>query len=161
MKAIFILFCFWDLSQHEKRMPPSSNWDGLLVWRNLKNGRQRNYVFVYNSASKMDRYVFLVSTLMYLRMRNRMMRLTNPYDSWLKIAVIETSKNHNVCHILTLGFKTSLGYMWFSLVLFNTWWPLWNTFRIVVSPNYIITRSIMWHLTSKWTYIEINTFIQS
>ena len=33
-----IIFCSWDLSQHEKRMPPSPNWDGLLVWRHFQNG---------------------------------------------------------------------------------------------------------------------------
>ena len=26
-----ILFCHWDLSQHEKSMPPSLNWDGLPI----------------------------------------------------------------------------------------------------------------------------------
>ena len=26
-----ILFCYWDLSQHEKWMPPSPNWDGLPI----------------------------------------------------------------------------------------------------------------------------------
>ena len=26
-----ILFCSWDLSEHEKWMPPSPNWDGLPV----------------------------------------------------------------------------------------------------------------------------------
>ena len=26
-----MLFCHWDLSQHEKSMPPSLNWDGLPI----------------------------------------------------------------------------------------------------------------------------------
>ena len=37
-----ILFCSWDLSEHEKWMPPSPNWDGLLVGRHFQNGRHRN-----------------------------------------------------------------------------------------------------------------------
>ena len=30
-----ILFWSWDLSEHEKWMPPSSNWEGLPVGRHL------------------------------------------------------------------------------------------------------------------------------
>ena len=37
-----ILFCSWDLSEHEKWMPPSPNWDGLPVGRHFLNGRHRN-----------------------------------------------------------------------------------------------------------------------
>ena len=37
-----ILFCSWDLSEHEKWMPPSPNWDGLPVGRHFQNGRHRN-----------------------------------------------------------------------------------------------------------------------
>ena len=38
-----ILFCFsWDLSEHEKWMPPSPNWDGLPVGRHFQNGHHRN-----------------------------------------------------------------------------------------------------------------------
>ena len=37
-----ILFCSWDLSEHEKWMPPSPNWDGLPVGRHFQNGRNRN-----------------------------------------------------------------------------------------------------------------------
>ena len=31
-----ILFCSWDLSKHEKWMPPSLNWDGLPVGRHFQ-----------------------------------------------------------------------------------------------------------------------------
>ena len=27
-----ILFCYWDLSQDKKWMPPSPNWDGLPIY---------------------------------------------------------------------------------------------------------------------------------
>ena len=37
-----ILFCSWDLSEHEKWMPPSPNWDGRPVGRHFQNGRHRN-----------------------------------------------------------------------------------------------------------------------
>ena len=38
-----ILICSWDLSEHEKWMPPSpSNWEGLPVGRHFQNGRHRN-----------------------------------------------------------------------------------------------------------------------
>ena len=39
-----ILFCYWDLFQHEKWMPPSPNWDGLPIWRHLKNGHQQSEI---------------------------------------------------------------------------------------------------------------------
>ena len=35
-----IVFCYWDLHQHEKWMPPSPNWDGLPVGRHFQNGHQ-------------------------------------------------------------------------------------------------------------------------
>ena len=37
-----ILLCSWDLSEHEKWMPPSPNWDGLPVGHHFQNGRHRN-----------------------------------------------------------------------------------------------------------------------
>ena len=37
-----ILFCSWDLSEHEKWMPPSPNWDGLSVGRHFQYGPHRN-----------------------------------------------------------------------------------------------------------------------
>ena len=30
-----ILFCHWDLSQHEKPMPPSPDWDGLPIYSTI------------------------------------------------------------------------------------------------------------------------------
>ena len=39
-----ILCCHWDLSQHEKLMPPSLNWDGLPIQRHFQNGRQRSEI---------------------------------------------------------------------------------------------------------------------
>ena len=37
-----ILLCFWDLSEHEKWMPPSPNWDRQPVGRHFQNGRHQN-----------------------------------------------------------------------------------------------------------------------
>ena len=37
-----ILFSSSDLSEHEKWMPPSPNWNGLPVGRHFENGRHRN-----------------------------------------------------------------------------------------------------------------------
>ena len=82
-----ILFCHWDLSQHEKSMPPSLNWDGLPIQRHFQNGRQRSeiHVFAYYSASRIDRDQILVSKPMFFWMKNPMMTLNNPYDSWLTL----------------------------------------------------------------------------
>jgi len=80
-----ILFCSWNLSQHEKWMPPSPNWDGLPVCRLFQNDvlNKRNYVFAYNSASSIDRDEILVSTPIFLEMMSTMMTPINCYDSWL------------------------------------------------------------------------------
>ena len=37
-----ILCCSWDLSEHEKWMLPSPNWDGLPVGRHFQNGHHQN-----------------------------------------------------------------------------------------------------------------------
>ena len=39
-----VLFCHWDLYQHEKWMPPSPNWDGLPIWHHFQNGHQRSKI---------------------------------------------------------------------------------------------------------------------
>ena len=36
-----ILFCSWDLSEHEKWISPSLNLDGLPVGRHFQNGSYR------------------------------------------------------------------------------------------------------------------------
>ena len=81
-----ILFCSWDLSKHEKWMPPSPNWDGLPVGRHFQNGRHQNlwnYIFANNSVSRIDRDKILLSKPMFMWMRNPMITLTNLYDAWL------------------------------------------------------------------------------
>ena len=46
IKPTCILFCYRDLSQHEKWIPPSPNWDGLhtCIWRHVPIGRQRSEI---------------------------------------------------------------------------------------------------------------------
>ena len=39
-----IVFCYWDLHQHENWMPPSPNWDGLPLGRHFQNGHQRSEI---------------------------------------------------------------------------------------------------------------------
>ena len=81
-----ILFCSWDLSEHEKWMPPSPNWDGLPVGRHFQNGHLKNlwnYIFASNLVYRRDRDKILVSKSMLVWMRNPMITLINPYDSWL------------------------------------------------------------------------------
>ena len=81
-----ILFCSWDLSEHAKWMRQSPNLDGLPVGRHFQNGRHQNlwnYIFAYNSAFRRDRDTTLVSKPMLVWMRNPMITLINPYDSWL------------------------------------------------------------------------------
>ena len=81
-----ILFCFWDLSGHEKWMQTSSNWDGLPVGRHFQNGRHQNlwnYIFANNSVSRIDRDKILMSKSMFMWMRNLMITLKNLYDAWL------------------------------------------------------------------------------
>ena len=71
-----ILFCSWDLSEHEKWMPPSPNWDGLPV----------DYIYMYvfpPYLRSIDRDKILVSKSMFMWMRNPMITLKSPYDSWL------------------------------------------------------------------------------
>ena len=46
---------------------------------------KRNYVFVYYSASRIDRDKISVSKSMCFWMKNPMMTLKNPYDSWVNI----------------------------------------------------------------------------
>ena len=83
-------------------MSPSPNWDGLPVGRHYQNGRHQNlwnYIFAYNSVSRRDRDKILVSKPMLVWMRNPMITLINPYDSWLtrnsnlKLAVFEINLN--------------------------------------------------------------------
>ena len=81
-----ILFCSWDLSEHEKWMPQSPNWNGLPVERHFQNGHHQNlwnYIFAYNSDSGIDRDKILLSKPMFMWMRNPMITLINLYDSWL------------------------------------------------------------------------------
>ena len=37
-----ILFCSWNLYEHEKWISPSPNWDGQPVGRHFQNGRHQN-----------------------------------------------------------------------------------------------------------------------
>ena len=79
-----ILFCPWDLSEHEKWMPPSPNWDGLPVGRHFQNDHHPNlwnYIFASNSVYRRDRDKILVYKPMLVWMRNPMITLINPYDS--------------------------------------------------------------------------------
>ena len=81
-----ILFCSWDLSEHETWMPPSPNWDGLPVGRHFQNGHHKNvwnYIFANNSVSRIDRDKVLMSKPMFMWMRNPMITLKNLYDAWL------------------------------------------------------------------------------
>ena len=68
-------------------MPPSPNSDELAVWRHFQNGRHgnwQNHVFAYNSTSRVDRNEILVSTPIFLRVRNSMTAFTGFYDFiWL------------------------------------------------------------------------------
>ena len=50
-----------------------------------------NFVFIYYSASRIDGDTILVSKSMFFSMKNPMMTLKNPYDSWL--AVFEINRN--------------------------------------------------------------------
>ena len=80
------IFCIWDLSEHEKWMPTSPNWDGLFVGRHFKNDRHQNfwnYIFANNSVSRIDRDNILMSKPMFMWMRNPMITLKNLYDAWL------------------------------------------------------------------------------
>ena len=83
-EAYFILFL--GLVRNEKWMPPSPNWDGLPVGRHFQNGHHQNlwnYIFASNSVYRRDRDKILVSKPMLVWMRNPMITLINPYDSWL------------------------------------------------------------------------------
>ena len=83
-ETYFILFL--GLSEHEKWMPTSSNWDGLPVGRHFQNGRHQNlwnYIFANNSVSRIDRDKILMSKPMFMWMRNPMITLKNLYDAWL------------------------------------------------------------------------------
>ena len=73
-----ILYCFWDLSEHEKWMPPSPNWDGLPVGRH-RHQNLGNYIFANNSVSRIDRDKMLMSKPMFMWMRNPMITLKNLY----------------------------------------------------------------------------------
>ena len=52
-----ILFCYWDLSQHEKCMPPSPNLDGLTYMTPFSKLPQQSEItfFACYSTSRVDR----------------------------------------------------------------------------------------------------------
>ena len=83
-------------------MPPSPNWDELPVWRHFQNGRHRNWqnhVFVYNSASRVDRNEISVSTPIFLRLGNSIKALTSFYDFYLTHDELPVLRHfQNGCH---------------------------------------------------------------
>ena len=108
-----MLFCHWNLSQHEKSMPPPLNWDGLPIQRNFLKWppAKWNYVFAYYSESRIDRDNILVSKLMFV--------LDDEFNDdteksiWLlvnsefKMAVLEINRN-DINWPIPVGTRTSL-----------------------------------------------------
>ena len=60
--------------------------DYLPVRRHFQKGRHQNlwnYIFAYNSVSGIDRDKILLFKPMSMWMRNPMITLINPFESWL------------------------------------------------------------------------------
>ena len=88
-----MLFCHWDLSQHEKPMPPYYLYSAIFKMA----ASEFNYVFTYYSTSRIDGDKILVSKTMFFWMKNTMITLQKPIgllvNAEFKLAVFEINRN--------------------------------------------------------------------
>ena len=92
-----IVFCYWDLHQHEKWVSPSPNWDGLPVGRH-QNGHKRSEITFLSITQHL--HVGSIETKFCFRMRSYLDHLAICYLPQLHEQVsmaLETS-GIGVCH---------------------------------------------------------------
>ena len=78
-----ILFCSWDLSEHEKWMPQPLNWMDYLysaIFQMAASEEKLRFRLLLR-ISRIDRDKISVSKSMFFWMKNPRMTLKSPYDS--------------------------------------------------------------------------------
>ena len=94
-------------------------WTMCTVWCHFQNGLQQrlqNYVFAYNLCSNIHRDNILVSTPMFLRMRNPLVTLLNFYECWF---------TQNSIWLPLKPAETTFSLLWYIQAVWLHWWCMW------------------------------------
>ena len=100
-----VLFCHWDLYQHEKWMLPSPNWDGLPIGHHFQNGHQRSEI----TFSYITHHLGSIETIFCFQMRSYLGHLASSHLPQLhgQVSMALETTGIGVCAINNCSSRSS------------------------------------------------------